>query len=252
MQYETYLPIFSGFYGTMFEFDYENIEYQIQQDRKEKGLLSDFDELDIDNSQYEKDIVLKFCEVLQKELNHFVNKIELQSIYNPKEYNFANDSANVLIDININEISSFIYANKSAFETFLNGRYTSYDGFISHYNNDFESWEKDTKGFTDFSIDGHRLGSILDFIARMNDIKEYDIYENVIENIDTFEYIKNYEELLNQQDGTLFEKLTASGYSSEYAKYLYNTFENGNINNIPLDENTLSIIKEFEAEALTS
>lgn len=42
MKAKTFLPVFSGFYNTIFEFDYSGVEYQIKEDRQEKGLYSDF------------------------------------------------------------------------------------------------------------------------------------------------------------------------------------------------------------------
>lgn len=246
MKYETYLPIFSGFYNTIWEPNSENLEYNLNQERKANGLYSsiDFNNLKIDYEEYEKDIVLNLCSLIQEELSKYIISIELENIYSPKEYNFANDSANIIIEVKENEIASFIYSHKSEFEKFLKNRYTSYDGFISHYENDFDSWEKDTKNFTDFSIDGHRLGSILDFIANIENIRENDLYEFVEVYIES--YVNNYDELLVKQDGSLFELLTSNNISKNMAEYYSQCYENNSLKELCLSETILSIIHEYD------
>lgn len=249
MKHETYLPIFSGFYGnTLWEIDYNYIEDFINQDRKELGLYSDYDinDINIDNSAYELDIVKNFCDVLPEFMSDFIISIELQKIISPKKYNFYNDSANVIIDVNIENIKNFIYSNKEKFIEYLKLKYTSCDGFISHYDNDFTSWEIDTKNFTDFNIDSHRLGSVLDFIANVLDIDEFSIYESIIENISIFSYISNLDDVINQSDNSLFEFFTKNNYTKEIASYYNQCYENKTIHELNLNEKTLAIIKEYE------
>jgi|GEM_PF-1163639 len=205
---ETYLPIFSGFYNTIYEFQEDNIIYCINQDRKDKGLSQiNFDSLKIDYKSYELDTVKRLCDIIGKELENFVYSIDFQELLNPKEYNYKNDSVNVAILPKIDTIKAFIYANKEAFSNYLKDKYTSYDGFMSHYSNDFETWETDTKKFSDFSIDGHRLGSILEFIAIKSDIREYDIFESLRDTIQEENYIENYDILENNPSCTKCENV---------------------------------------------
>jgi len=246
MKYKTYLPIFNGFYNTIWEPNLENVEYDIKNQREENGLFSeiDYNDIDFNNMQYEIDVIQSLCNIIQNEMSDFINNIEFQKINSPKEYNFKNDSADVSIDVNIDKIKEYIYSNKEAFSKFLKERYTSCDGFMSHYNNDFVSWESDTSNFTDFSIDGHRLGSILDFIAINEDITEYTLYESI--EVYAESYINNFDELCNQQDGSLLEFLIVNGYNQEYAEYLSTTFENGNIDKLLLDTKTERLLKEYQ------
>jgi len=248
MKIETYLPVFSGFYETQWQFDYNYIEEIIKEDRKEKHIYSsaDFDNLKIDNSSYEIDVVKLFCEALPDFMEDFITSIELQKIISPKAYNFSNDSANVIIDVKIENITKFIYENKEKFCEFLKSRYKSYDGFISHYDYDFESWESNTKNFTDFSIDGHRLGAILDFIACLLKIDNYTIFENVFEMIDFLSYVENLDEIINKIDDSLFEFLTSAGIEKDFACYLEASYNNGFIKNLILSEKILFLIKEYE------
>jgi hypothetical protein len=246
MKAKTFLPVFNGFYNTIFEFDYSGVEYQIKEDRQEKGLVSDFDDLKIDNEKYENDIVTSFCHVLKSELSEYIFDIELENIIHPKAYNFANDSANVIIKYDVEKIRDFIYSHKGSFELFLKSRYTSCDGFISHYSNDFETWEKETNNFNDLSINGHFLGAILEFIARIEKISEENIAMTVLENIYASEYVLNYDALVNQMDGTLYEFLTSKGIAKSFADYIDASYNNGLLASLSLSETVLSVIQEFE------
>ena len=245
MKVKTYLPIFSGFYESQWQFDYNYIEDFIQEERKEKNLFSkvDFNDLKIDYSAYENDIVNLFCETLPKFLPDFINKIELENIG-------RKNCVNVEIDIKENEVKSFIYSNKEKFCEFLKSCYTSYDGFFSHYSPEFETWESETKEFSDFSINGHYIGAILDFIAIMKKIDNFSIYEEIFEDIDFLSYVENLEEIINFSDNSLFEFFTKNGFSKTWADYIETSFNNGMIDKLALDEKTLSIIREFENQVV--
>jgi len=248
MKVKTYLPIFSGFYESQWQLDYNYIEDFIKDCRKEKNLYSevDFNDLKIDNETFENDVVKMFCEALPDFMPDFIEKIELEKIVRPREYNFKNDSANVIITIKPEEVKSFIYANKEKFCEFLKTRYTSYDGFINHYENDFQAWESITENFSNFSCDGHRIGAILDFIAIMKKIDNYSIYETIFESIDFLSYVENLDDVINKNDGSLFEFLTSNGIEKSFADYIETSFNNNVINQLSLSEKILSLIQDFK------
>lgn len=252
MKVKTFLPVFSGFYGTIWEFDYNYIEDFIKEERKEKNLYSDvdFNDLKIDNETFENDIVNLFCEALPDFMPDFIEKIELEKIVRPKYYNFSNDSANVIITIKPDEVKSFIYANKEKFFEFLKKRYTSYNGFISHYENDFQSWESITENFSNFTCDGHRIGAILEFIAIMQGVKEFDLFESIFEKIDFLSYVENLEDVINKQDGSLFEFLTSKGIEKSFADYIETSFNNNVLESLSLSEKILSLIQEYKEEVI--
>src|SRR5208282_6264854 len=106
-------------------------------------------------------------------------------------YNFSNDSIDVEVIPKVKAIKEFIYKNKESYEKYLKARYTSYDGFMSHYDNDFTSWQTMTKNFTEFSVNGHVLGSILEFICIKENITENDLYEDIFSNMSLSDYISN-------------------------------------------------------------
>ena len=198
MEIKTYLPIFTGFYNTILQLQEYDIIYNINEDREENNLSEiNFDHLEIDYKQYEIDICIKMCDVIKEKICIFVENIIYEKIVSPKEYNFKNDSVDVIIIPKTKEIKEYIYKNKNAFCEYLKNRYTSYDGFISHYSNNFDNWEIDTNNFTNFNINGHALGSILDFISINEDIEEINIFYDVTENISNMEYLENYDKLIN-------------------------------------------------------
>ena len=239
--YETFLPMFNGFScGSYFEIDYDYIEECINEDRKNKGLYSDIDinDVKIDYARYENDIAKSFCDILKSELSDFILDIELQKI--------VKNSADVKIKIIPAEVKSFIYLHKEKFCEFLKKRYTSYDGFFSHYANDFETWETDTKNFTDFSCNGHYIGAILEFIAIQENVRESDIAQDILENVFVFDYIENLNDIINKNDGSLVEALTSNGIEKNFADYIENSYNNGIINELVLSEKILSIVREYK------
>lgn len=239
--YETFLPMFNGFScGSYFEIDYDYISEFIQQERKDKGLFSDYDinELKIDYARYENDIVTSFCYIIKDLLSDFILDIKFQKI--------VKNSADVKIKIIPEKVKSFIYEHKEKFCEYLAKRYTSYDGFFSHYSNDFETWETETKEFSDFSCNGHYIGSILEFIAIQENVNEGSIVQDILENIYVLEYVENLDELINKNDGSLVEALTSNGIEKNYADYIETSYNNKVLSSLSLSEKILSIIKEYE------
>lgn len=169
---ETWLPLFSGFYNTIWELD---TDYILDDNNK----LVPFDRMILDNKTWEKDVCEHIIEELNCELSDFSLRMRFQNISSPNYYNFANDSCNVIVDVDEKAISKYIYENEAAFEDYLREKYTSYDGFHSSYSNKLIDWEEDTKRFRDYSEGPHLLGAILQFICENMDIKEMDIRDSL-------------------------------------------------------------------------
>src|SRR6478609_3261132 len=91
MKTEIALPVFNGFYGTHFECDCEENEI-------EDGKT--YDDYTWDYKDYELRIARACVDKVEHNLKAvgFPCVITFQSIYSPKEYNFKNDSINVLIE----------------------------------------------------------------------------------------------------------------------------------------------------------
>jgi len=194
---KTFLPVFNGFYESIWQFDDDMVLYNINEDREAKGLPEiNYDNLEIDNAEYEKDVSISFCAVLETELKDYVKSITYENLYSPKSYNFKTDSINCEIEPDTSAISAFIYKNKDAFIEYLKENYTSYDGFMSSYSNQFSIWESETANFTELSINGHYLGSILQFICNILDINT--LYEDVKGGIDECDYVLNWDDCANK------------------------------------------------------
>jgi hypothetical protein len=170
---QSYLPIFTGFYGSFFE-DYlnhlEEMEYEYL---AENGIQDEQPEFDYQtfykDCSYE--MMYKVCELLT-DLDLIDNYyfVELRS---PREYNFQNDKIivdYVLTEINVFKIKNYLFRNYGAFKRYINENYTSYDGFISFHSNNADEW---VALFSECVNDEHKLGSILNFILENEDTSEH-------------------------------------------------------------------------------
>lgn len=197
---DTWLPVFSGFYNTIWESDRdEEMEIEhINERRKEKGLSPiEWDAVKWDYEKYKEDVVKGVTDKVCLELasQGFIESYELQKLVSPREYNFTNDSINVamvLNDENKKAIAAYLKENKEAFDKYIKRRYTSYDGLFSRYSNDTNEWLSDLDAALSHA---HKLGSILDFILLNEDADlEMSIYEDLSGN-GVCLTAKNYTEL---------------------------------------------------------
>lgn len=195
---KTFLPAFSGFYNTIWEFKDDDVLDNINCHRKENNLPAiEWDNMIINYENYENDVGRSLCENIKNVLCEYIENIEFENIYSPKTYNFSNDVINCIITPNIENIQNFIYNHKVEFKAYLKNKYTSCDGFLSYYSNQFENWGIDTEKFSKFN--SHSLGSILQFIFNMQNIDPLDVYYDVMENIYEYDYIEN----INQCDNAV-------------------------------------------------
>jgi len=181
---KSFCPIFPGFYSTLFELNTENYLYE------EK---LDYDDIEIDYKQYEKDVAKECCSWVEDNCP-FINKVLFENVVSPKYYNFTNDSINCTIDVDVEAFAAYLIENEEALNKWLKEKYTSYDGFSSSYSNSFAEWKEETNNFIDLDIDGHRLGTLLDFyFDNEEDDYNYNAYEtmcyDVMERIYEWNYI---------------------------------------------------------------
>ena len=194
MNTETYLPVFKGFYGSIFEPDETNEIDYINAQRAEKELPEiDYDDCNFNYSRYYKDVSEYLVNEIESELSEFVNSIEFQELKSPQFYNFTNDYINVIIKPKPDAIINYIKTYKSEWEKYLLDNYKSYDGFISRYDcfPHSEDWN-------DYNIINgkHQLGSALNFIAENEGINELDIWDWIVGNVSLD--CTNYSELINK------------------------------------------------------
>lgn len=185
MKVNTWLPIFSGFYGTIWESDsVEEMELEnINEDRREKHLPPvEYDDVEFDYTGYYEsvsksvagDIFLKLIDL------GLIRAGLFQKLTSPREYNFVNDSIHVrfvIDDKNVRTIANYLKAHDKEFAKYLLDHYTSYDGFMSNYSNDVDEWLEDIQSTVTHE---HKLGAVLDFILLNEEGPEYEmsLYEN--------------------------------------------------------------------------
>jgi hypothetical protein len=216
---ETWLPVFPGFYDTIFEPDTTDEEDYQNKERADYLPKIKWDDLDFDSEQYENDVMKQCCSYIEGELKSkgFVTSIKLQSINRPREYNFYNDSGNVEIGLtkkNIKAIKQYIIDNETAYREYLSREYTSCSGFMSHCSNEVSDWYEYTDNFTNFSKKGHYLGSILEFICRNENIDQEFMYYSL--EIHIGKYCKNRENSLKCQKCGSWYKIKESPEHLEY------------------------------------
>ena len=183
---ETFLPIFPGFYSTIFDEGDSFIEYELDGETiafhypELKEIPYDFIRSEfwdcIDYQSANLAVAQAVTDGVGSLLSDYVESITFQALKSPKEYNFYNDSVNVEIVPKTEAIAGHIAENWKAFSGYIRARYTSRDGFMSSYSNDPEDWREDSANFTDLSANGHVLGSILGFIAANEGIDEMALY----------------------------------------------------------------------------
>lgn len=188
MKIKTYLPVFPGFYGTIFEPSEDSeIEY-VNDERKKKGLPKvDFDDMRFNYDEYRNDVAKKACNFLERELSDYVKSIKFDELRSPRFYNYSNDSINCIIEPKIKPIRKYLSDNSEAFDQYLKDQYTSYDGFISSYDNNRGDFMEGQP-----FAHRHKLGSILEFICQNEGINQESLYYGCD---DCYLSVTNFEEL---------------------------------------------------------
>ena len=243
MKYKTFLPVFPGFYGTIFEADESGEIDHINEVRMDAGLerVDDYS-IEFDYPQYYENVAKECCDFLSDNLGRigFVSKITKECVVSPREYNFRNDSINIEVELsakNRKAIQYYVYSRKDAFKKFLKERYTPCSGFIPYYSCWFEDWEMETGSFYSFKNPEHYLGAVLQFVCEQEDIDDESMYyaavETCVECVDyDFETTKvkceecgewyslrrEYEEQVEKQTAQLGRKFTPISFDVWAAK----------------------------------
>lgn len=199
--YQTWLPIFSGFYGTYFEPDETNEIENINSERRKKNLPEiTSDDCKFNYGEYRNEVGKKACQWVETQLKEpeIECTIEYEDISSPREYNFTNDSINVKIELDKEAVLSYLIKNKESLAKYFRERYTSRSGFISFYSPDIDWWiesfEQD-KGKNSLDRDtSHICGAILDSILSQEEDAEMKMYEYVSEQV--YLTCENYNELI--------------------------------------------------------
>jgi hypothetical protein len=96
----------------------------------------------------------EYCAAFSK---HFNVALSFESIKSPREYNFSTDV--IYCDISLDEVKRlFDSCDKAELSKFIENKFASYEGFISHYSNDLDDWG-DIESF-----DHNQIGAIIEFL----------------------------------------------------------------------------------------
>ena len=169
---ETYLPVFSGFYNSFADWI---IKDEISYYEDQYG--HEIDSFNFDYEAFYNDLAVQITSEVESELYDlgFIESIEFQNLISPKYYNFVNDSIDCIIELNesnISKIKEYILEYSEEFNEYLKEKYTSCPGFSSRYPNKAKYFLVDA-----YLQHSHKLGSILNFIAKNEGIEESYIYE---------------------------------------------------------------------------
>jgi hypothetical protein len=161
---ESYLPLFDGFYNTLFEYD--NEEGDIQYYNNEYGTDFDYEDFDWDYKERHERISEQICGIVESLLSNEMLEmtINFQKLVSPKYYNFENDSINceyVISQSQYDLVLDYLKSNWTNFEAWIKDRYTSRSGFISSRSNNAEVWINNMKSESHLE---HNFGSVLEFI----------------------------------------------------------------------------------------
>ena len=168
----TTLP-FSGFYNSLHDsqLDYA-LETIFSNDRCDvyKSLMDKaFESIDWQSvhKHYSKDYVKAFA----NEFN--LSTLVFEDLDSPKYYNYATDR--IFCKIELSEIQDiFNRVDKIELNKHIKQRFTSCDGFISHYKNSLEAWPSDLAEW-----DHNQVGTLLEVFAAQESCGEFDQYKEV-------------------------------------------------------------------------
>ena len=170
---KTYLPVFSGFYGTLFE-DIIDSEVDYILEGEETYTT---DNVEFDYKTFKDDISKQCVGVFEDAFNRDIHtklSVSFESLFSPKFYNFENDSINVAISLSkedFNTIISAIKGNKAEISEQLKERYSSREGFSSFHSTDLDEWIEDlTLEFENEEDCSHKWGAILEILCDVLDI----------------------------------------------------------------------------------
>ena len=177
MKTKTWCPLFPGFYGSYlepdesYEMDYIN---EVRQEKNLLGTLDDmpFDALQFDYSTYYDEASRNYADAIEEALKEIIPSlsIKFEAVVSPKEYNFANDSINIEVEFNAEEVLNYLNNNLESLAKHIKENYTSYDGFISHYSNDIQDWNLE-----ECLQHEHQCGALLNFILLNEGVNDVDI-----------------------------------------------------------------------------
>lgn len=111
---ETIVPMFYGFYNSMFE-DYWN---------------------------HKEEIGEMFTDVMNMRISEIFPsfRYNFEKVVSPKQYNYGTDEIYATANFDMKEIIDYLVANKESFDSYAKDNFSSYDGFVSFLPNNYDEF----------------------------------------------------------------------------------------------------------------
>ena len=164
---DTWLPLHPGYYESpLYRSDTEDGEagYYLESELPElpEYLHAAIDGyVETDFAGYMADTSRQFCDAVESMLTNILGSkvtIKYQDIHSPREYNFATDTVNVTVTLDQAALVRYCVKYNEEMTKYFEARYTSRDGFISHYPASLDYWMDPDHW------DQHGLGAILEAV----------------------------------------------------------------------------------------
>lgn len=170
MKSTTFCPLFPGFYGTTFEPIEDSEIYNYNQ---ENNTDLNYDDFEWDYEDYRNRVGKEFVNRCERELNAFLPvKMDFVSIHSPREYNFTNDSINVIVSVSLHKLISLIKEKRQQASQYFIDNFTDRSGFISFHSPNIVDWLKPEYIKENYDF---RLGALLECLLWCN-IETDDLY----------------------------------------------------------------------------
>lgn len=160
-KFSTVLPVFTGFYNTIFELCTYSSFLENQIENMEDGKAKEELEKELDTldyiEDYEKTSKIIFEAFTENFEIDFIKNWEYEKLNRPSVYNYSNDSIYCKIEVDIDTMGKWYenIKNTDKFDYFLKENFTSYNGFSSSFDNfsSSEDWKEITEKNIHFILD---------------------------------------------------------------------------------------------------
>lgn len=149
MKVETFLPVFDGFYYSIWSDLIDNeVDIEIEMfndDNVNHNLTIDDCDVEIDFEGLAKSIYYKIMEYIDDVFPGLVLNSEFQRLIMLKYYNYSNDNVYIEVELDKDKFMNLILDNEDLLRELIKDNYTSCSGFISSYPNNLDDWIEEVK-----------------------------------------------------------------------------------------------------------
>lgn len=190
MTIKSYLPIFQGFYGTLFECNAE--EREIENYDELHGTKSTSDDFEFDYEDYNKRVAQECISSIWNflKLDGFEIDVNFEGIHSPRFYNYTNDSINCIYLVNkvdLDNLVNYCKDNLTEFEEFLRENFTSDIGRYAYYSNNADVWFEEYLKTTSDDFEG-AFAEILGFYLENEGYTVDDMVDDCQEEMGMIDY----------------------------------------------------------------